>query len=67
MDAAIEVASRYCRRDRGSVMYVPLWEDAVCVAALAICRGEDPETQVRDFVREERGWGKRTCSMEGVA
>jgi len=63
MDQAMAVASRYVKRDQRTVLYDPTWEDAVMVAALAICRGEDPGHAVGDYVRVERSWMRRTAPM----
>lgn len=68
LDEAIIVARRHARPDRGSVIYDPLFEEAVSVAALALCAGEDPEQAAREFVRRERSRAYRTAPLlEDVA
>jgi hypothetical protein len=57
------VARRHARPDRGSVIFDPLYEEAVSVAALAICAGEDPEHATMSFVRSERDWSNRTAPL----
>jgi hypothetical protein len=64
MDEAIAVAQRYVKPDRGAVLVDPLYEEAVCVAALAICAGEDPDEATEVYVRHERSWRYRICFLE---
>jgi hypothetical protein len=63
MDEALVVARRHVKPDRGSVIFDPLYEEVVSVAALAICAGEDPEQATLTFVRSERDWTCRTAPL----
>jgi hypothetical protein len=63
LEEALIVASRHARADHGSVIFRPLFEEAVCVAALAICAGEDPDLATVTFVRAERDWMARTTQL----
>jgi hypothetical protein len=63
LDEALIVARRHAKPDRGSVIFDPLFEDAVSVAALAICAGENPEHATHAFVRSERDWISRTAPL----
>jgi hypothetical protein len=56
MDEAMAIARRYAKPDRGAVIFDPLYEEAICVAALAICAGEDPDEATRVYCRHERSW-----------
>lgn len=63
MDEAFRVARRYAKPDRGRVIFDPLFEEAVCVAALAICAGQDPDVATAAYVRAERDWSRRTAPL----
>jgi hypothetical protein len=63
MDEAHAVAARHAKPDRGSVIFDPLYEEVVSVAALAICAGEDPDEATVTFVRGERAWMARTAPL----
>jgi hypothetical protein len=63
MDEALAVARRHVKPDRGSIIFDPLYEEVVSVAALAICAGEDPERATLTFVRSEREWTYRTAPL----
>jgi hypothetical protein len=63
LEEAIIVARRHAKPDRGSVIFDPLFEEAVSVAALAICAGDDPEQAARAFVRSERARAYRTAPL----
>ena len=63
LDEALAVARRHVRPDRGSVIFDPLYEEVVSVAALAICAGEDPERATLSFVRKERDRALRTAPL----
>lgn len=63
MDEALAVASRYARPDRGRVIFDPLYEEAVCVAALAICAGQDADAETAAYVRQERDWSRRIAPL----
>jgi len=63
MDEALIVAARHARPDRRSVVFDPLFEEAVSVAALAICAGEDPDLATVTFIRAERDWTARTTQL----
>jgi hypothetical protein len=68
LEEAIIVARRHAKPDRGSVIFDPLFEEAVSVAALAICAGDDPEQATKAFVRSERARACRTAPLlAGVA
>jgi hypothetical protein len=54
MTEAIAVARKYAKPDPGHTIFDPLYEEAVCVAALAICEGHDPHLTTQAFVRAER-------------
>ena len=63
MDDARAVARRHVRPDLGSLIFDPLFEEVVCVAALAICAGEDPEGAAAAFIRSERQWAYRAAPL----
>ena len=65
LDKALVIAHRHSRPDRGVVIFDPLFEEAVSVAALAICAGEDAEAATAAFVRAERGWAQRVAPLFG--
>jgi hypothetical protein len=52
----MDVASRYAKPDRGVLIFDDLWEEAMCVAALAICAGDDPDKETAAFVKDQRQW-----------
>jgi hypothetical protein len=55
MTEAIAVARTYAKPDRRHSTFDPLYEEAVCVAALTICEGNDPHPATQAFVQAERG------------
>jgi hypothetical protein len=63
MDQALDVARRFVKPDPGVAIFDPLFEDAVAVAALAICAGDEPGAATEAFVRQERGWAYRTAPL----
>ena len=63
LEEAIIVARRHTRPDRRRVVFDPLFEEAVSVAALAICAGDDPERATLAFVRSERDRACRTAPL----
>jgi hypothetical protein len=63
MDEAMDVASRYAKPDRGVLIFDDLWEEAMCVAALAICAGDDPDKETAAFVKDQRQWRQRVCQI----
>ncbi len=63
LEEAIIVARRHAKPDRGSVIFDPLFEEAVSVAALAICAGDDPDEATVEFVRSERNRAYHTAQL----
>jgi hypothetical protein len=63
VDQAIAIARRFVSPDHRRDIVVPLYEEAVCIAALAICADEDAPAAVESFVKAERGWGYRTAPI----
>lgn len=63
MDRAFEVARRYARPDRRSVLYYPLYEELVCVAALAICEGDDPDVAAKAYAAWDRSFLFHTAPL----
>ena len=57
LEQARAAALMIVRPDRGIVQYVPLYEDAVGEAALAIVAGDDPVEAARTYVKNERARG----------
>jgi hypothetical protein len=45
------------------VIFDPLFEDAVGVAVLALCAGDDPEKAAAEFVRSERVRAYRSAPL----
>lgn len=54
LDAATAIVVRYVRPDRRTVLFDPLYEDAVMTAVLAILEGADPAEATSCFLRAER-------------
>jgi hypothetical protein len=65
MDEAVAVARGIVKPDTGVRIFDPLFEDAVAVAALAICAGDEPVAATAAFVRQERSWAYRTAPLFG--
>jgi hypothetical protein len=63
LEAAREVALDQVRPDRRSVLFRPMFEDAVSEALVAIVAGEDPVPAVHRYLAAERAWLSRTAPL----